>query len=57
MIVVADSSPLIALARIGRIDLLRERFGRLLLPMAVWQEVVVAPGVDRAGSKAVQDAN
>ncbi len=56
MIVVADSSPLIALARVGRLDLLRERFGRLLLPIAVWQEVV-ASGADRAGAEAVQNAD
>jgi uncharacterized protein len=49
MIVVADASPLIALCRIGRLDLLRDVFGKLLVPDAVWQEVVVAgegvPGV------------
>ncbi len=39
MIVVADSSPLIALARIGRLELLHELFGLLLVPEAVWQEL------------------
>lgn len=34
MTVVADASPLIALARIGRLDLLRTVFGGLLLPDA-----------------------
>jgi uncharacterized protein len=48
MIVVADASPLIALARIGRLDLLRAMFGGLLLPEAVWREVVAA-GLEKAG--------
>ncbi len=42
MIVVADSSPLIAMGRIGRLDILHTFFGQLLLPDAVWQEVVEA---------------
>ena len=55
MIVVADASPLIALARIGRLELLNTLFGRLLLPEAVWREVVGA-GLDRAGAIAVSQA-
>lgn len=39
MIVIADSSPLIALCRIGRLDLLNVLFGRLLIPDAVWNEL------------------
>lgn len=39
MIVVADSSPLIALSRIGRLGLLQQMFGRLMVPDAVWREV------------------
>ncbi len=56
MIVVADASPLIALARIGRLELLREVFGTLLLPDAVWREVVES-GVGRAGADAVLHAD
>ena len=45
MIVVADSSPLIALCRIGRLELLHDLFGQLIIPDAVWQEVVAShPG-------------
>ncbi|MBI4662236.1 MAG: DUF3368 domain-containing protein [Verrucomicrobia bacterium] len=56
MIVVADASPLIALARVGRLELLRTMFGRLLLPEAVWHEVVAA-GLDRAGAGMVIQAD
>ena len=44
MIIVSDASPLIALGRIGKLDLLREIFGSLILPDAVWKEVVEAVG-------------
>ncbi len=40
MKVVSNASPLINLARIGQLALLPRLFGRLLLPQAVWQEVV-----------------
>jgi hypothetical protein len=52
MIVVADASPLIALARIGRLELLRALFGTLVLPNAVWREVTEA-GRDKAGAATV----
>lgn len=41
MKVVSNASPLINLARIGQLALLPRIFGRLLVPEAVWQEVVV----------------
>lgn len=41
MSVVSNASPLINLARIGRLDLLRELYGEVCIPNAVWQEVVV----------------
>jgi predicted nucleic acid-binding protein len=47
--VVVDASPLIALARIERLDLLREMFGGVVVPSAVWHEVVAA-GSDKAGA-------
>lgn len=56
MIVVSDSSPLIALARIGRLNLLAELYGRILIPAEVHHEVTIAgrgfPGAEevrRAG--------
>jgi uncharacterized protein len=42
MIVVADSSPLISLCRIGKLDLLQQVFGKLLIPDAVWRELTDA---------------
>lgn len=53
MIVVSDSSPLITLAAVGELDLLRGLFGEVLIPGAVWNEVVQA---DRPGAKAVTTA-
>ncbi len=49
MTVVSDASPLINLARIGQLDLLRQLYGTMLLPEAVWQEVVV----DGAGQRSI----
>ena len=41
MIVVADASPLMNLAGIGQLDLLRQLYGRVLVPAAVYREVVL----------------
>ncbi len=49
MSAVSNASPLIALARIGQFALLHDLFDHILIPMAVWQEVV-AQGTDRPGS-------
>ncbi|GBD08459.1 hypothetical protein HRbin22_00699 [Candidatus Thermoflexus japonica] len=49
MSAVSNASPLIALARIGRFTLLHDLFDYILVPVAVWQEVV-AQGTDRPGS-------
>jgi hypothetical protein len=40
--VVSDSSPLIALSRIGRLDLLQRLFGTVTIPPAVAREVFAA---------------
>ena len=39
MIVVSDASPLITLARVGRLDLLAALYGRVIVPEAVWREI------------------
>jgi hypothetical protein len=57
--IIADSSPLIGLAKIGQLDLLRHLAQRVVVPPAVWKEVVdpamSAPGArDVAGSKWIE---
>lgn len=42
--VVSDSSPLIYLSRLGRLDLLQRLFTLVLVPPAVWREVAVEGG-------------
>ncbi len=49
MLVVADSSPLIYLSRVGALDVLATAFGEVFVPAVVWAEAVDArpefPGV------------
>ncbi len=49
---VSDSSTLIHLAGIGRLDLLRHFFGEIFIPQAVFREVVVEGG-DRPAARIV----
>ncbi len=42
MIVVSNTTPLIGLGRIGRIELLAEMFGNIIVPQAVQSEVAAA---------------
>ncbi|MBI4616021.1 MAG: DUF3368 domain-containing protein [Planctomycetes bacterium] len=53
--IVSNSSPLIALAAIGRLDLLREFFERVLIPPEVRLEVVER-GAGRAGAAEIARA-
>ncbi|ASJ11616.1 DUF3368 domain-containing protein [Thermococcus thioreducens] len=55
MIVVADSGPLIALAKIGKLHVLHELFGTVVIPRAVWVEVVER-GKRKPGSEEVRNA-
>lgn len=52
MIFVADSGPIISFALAGRLELLRQVVGELLIPEAVYQELVIQgagrPGADEA---------
>jgi predicted nucleic acid-binding protein len=52
--VVADAGPLIGLARIGRLDLLRGLFRSTFVPPAVYAECVRAP--DKPGATAISEA-
>lgn len=47
--VIADASPLIYLARLGHLDWLRTIYGKVTVPNAVWDEIVV-------GGKALPEA-
>lgn len=55
MIVVSNASPLINLARIGRLLLLRDLYGQLTIPEAVWNEVVIE-GKDQPGVSEIEAA-
>ena len=39
MIIIEDSTPLIALSRVNRLDLLRDVYGEITVPDAVWEEL------------------
>jgi predicted nucleic acid-binding protein len=56
MTVVANSGPLIAFAVIGQFDLLRQVYGGLRIPQAVYDEVVVQ-GAGQPGAAEVRGAN
>jgi uncharacterized protein len=53
--VVSNSTPLIALSSIGKIDVLKKTFQTIIIPEAVYNEVVVQ-GKGKIGSEAIQEA-
>ena len=55
MAIVSDSSPLVCYAKIGRLDLLRALFEHVVIPPAVYIEVVVR-GAGRPGAADVASA-
>jgi uncharacterized protein len=55
VIVVADSGPIIHLGLLGLLDLLPELFGRVVVPRAVYHEVVVQ-GAGEPGSAELESA-
>ncbi|MCD6195639.1 MAG: hypothetical protein J7J82_02505 [Staphylothermus sp.] len=55
-VVVADSGPLIHLSQLRRLYLLREFFKEILIPSAVYREVVVE-GEGKPGSSEVKEAS
>ena len=53
---ISDSSTLIHLAGIGRLELLKEFYGKVLITPAVWKEVV-EEGAGRPGVREVKEAH
>jgi predicted nucleic acid-binding protein len=53
--VVSNSGPLIALASIGKLSLLRDLFGQVFIPQAVYEEVVVR-GRGEPGARETSEA-
>jgi hypothetical protein len=56
MSIVSNSSPLINLARIGRLALLPRLYDALIVPDAVWYEVVLQ-GAGQAGAAEIETAS
>jgi predicted nucleic acid-binding protein len=56
MIIVSNASPLIALIRIGQLDLLHQLYSEIIIPEAVWHEVVLE-GADQSGAEVVSSAS
>ncbi len=56
MLVVSDTSPLINLAIIGRLDLLPRLYGQVIVPEAVFHEIVVQ-GAGELGAEEISQAD
>ena len=50
---ISNSSTIIHLSAIGRLTLLREFYSKIIIPPAVWKEVV-EEGLNRSGAKEIQ---
>jgi predicted nucleic acid-binding protein len=55
-VVIADSSCLIALSKIGKLFILNKLFGDVIIPNAVYHEVVVE-GLQQTGAKEVSESS
>ena len=56
MIVVSNATPLISLAKINKIHLLRLMYGTLYIPEAVYKEIVLE-GKEKQGAQEVENAD
>jgi predicted nucleic acid-binding protein len=54
MIVISDTSPITNLAAIGQLDILRVLYGQIIIPVAVYNELVQAPCQPIPGAIEVQ---
>ena len=57
MIVVSDTTPLIGLASIGRLSVLRELFGEVYIPQAVYDEAVTHGHTEGSAKRDVDNSN
>lgn len=55
MIIVSDTSPILNLAVIGQLHLLQKLYGKVVVPQAVYTEIVIA-GAGQIGAKEVAQA-
>jgi len=53
--IVSNTGPLIALARINKLDLIKRYFGEVYIPREVYEEICIR-GKEKPGSKEVKDA-
>lgn len=44
MLIVSDTTPILSLLKVGRLELLRQLFGVVVIPRAVYDELVCHPG-------------
>jgi predicted nucleic acid-binding protein len=56
MSIVSDAGPMLSFARANHLDLLRQVVGRLVIPDAVYEDIVVQ-GAGKPGSSEVQGAS
>ncbi len=56
MKVVVNATPLIALSLLDKLDLLPQLFDEIMIPTAVYEEVVIQ-GIGRPGAAVVADAS
>ena len=54
MLVVSNTSPILNLAIVGQLELIRQQFGQVQIPLAVLSELKVFE--DRPGSREIQAA-
>lgn len=56
MVIVSDTSPIVNLASIGRLDLLPTIFGKVYIPFAVFEEITIT-GSGQPGAEEIQTAS
>jgi predicted nucleic acid-binding protein len=55
-LIVADSGPIISFARAGRLQLIRNLYKQIIIPNAVYEEIVVK-GANKPGATEVKSAS